>query len=200
MAGQSHKERILEAGARIFYRHGYEAATVQNIVEAARVNAPTLYHHFGSKQGLAMAYVERIAEQENRRFAFLADMKSFKSLLNAWADVLRRDVERDEYCGCPVGNFIPAAGLTEEDPGIEAIRAGLDEIQKGWVQGIKAKLDEFKAAGKIASSATTESIARRLLISYEGALLMWRMSRDPAFIDDLKRQFTAIYEQYRPRK
>ncbi|MDC7789245.1 TetR/AcrR family transcriptional regulator [Rhodoplanes sp. TEM] len=37
---------------RLFATHGYDAVGVQQIVEAAGVTKPTLYHHFGSKLGL----------------------------------------------------------------------------------------------------------------------------------------------------
>ncbi len=32
--------------------NGYDAMGIQRIVEAARITKPTLYHYFGSKQGL----------------------------------------------------------------------------------------------------------------------------------------------------
>jgi AcrR family transcriptional regulator len=41
--------------ARLFATHGYEATPVRTIVEAAGVTKPTLYYHFGSKEGLAQA-------------------------------------------------------------------------------------------------------------------------------------------------
>lgn len=43
---------LLQCALDLFAARGYDAVGVQEIVEAARVTKPTLYHYFGSKQGL----------------------------------------------------------------------------------------------------------------------------------------------------
>ena len=47
--------QIARVAARLFATQGYEATSVRMIVEAAGVAKPTLYYHFGSKEGLAQA-------------------------------------------------------------------------------------------------------------------------------------------------
>jgi AcrR family transcriptional regulator len=46
---------IARVAARLFATQGYDATPVRSIVEAAGVTKPTLYYHFGSKEGLAQA-------------------------------------------------------------------------------------------------------------------------------------------------
>ncbi len=46
---------ILKVAARLFAGQGYDATPVRTIAEAAGVTKPTLYYHFGSKEGLAQA-------------------------------------------------------------------------------------------------------------------------------------------------
>ncbi|HEV3122817.1 MAG TPA: TetR/AcrR family transcriptional regulator [Isosphaeraceae bacterium] len=46
---------IAQAAARLFAGRGYDATSVREIVAAAGVAKPTLYYHFGSKEGLAHA-------------------------------------------------------------------------------------------------------------------------------------------------
>jgi AcrR family transcriptional regulator len=46
---------IARVAARLFASQGYDATSVREIVEAAGVTKPTLYYHFGSKEGLAQA-------------------------------------------------------------------------------------------------------------------------------------------------
>lgn len=43
---------IMNCALDLFASHGYEAVGVQEIVNTAGVTKPTLYHYFGSKQGL----------------------------------------------------------------------------------------------------------------------------------------------------
>ena len=50
---------IARVAARLFAEKGYDATSVREIVEAAGVTKPTLYYHFGSKQGLAEALLTK---------------------------------------------------------------------------------------------------------------------------------------------
>lgn len=47
-----HRSALLECALRLFATQGYNAVGVQEIVEAAGVTKPTLYHYFGSKRGV----------------------------------------------------------------------------------------------------------------------------------------------------
>jgi len=46
------KEKILQCALDLFYARGYDAVSVQEIVEKAGITKPTLYYYFGSKLGL----------------------------------------------------------------------------------------------------------------------------------------------------
>ncbi|MDR2747911.1 MAG: TetR/AcrR family transcriptional regulator [Treponema sp.] len=50
-------DRILDAGLELFSRRGYEGTGIQEIAAAAGITKPSLYYHFGSKQGLLEAIV-----------------------------------------------------------------------------------------------------------------------------------------------
>lgn len=52
------RARILDRALHLFAAHGYDAVGVQEIVEAAGLTKPTLYHYFGSKHGLLTALLE----------------------------------------------------------------------------------------------------------------------------------------------
>ncbi|MGM1061812.1 TetR/AcrR family transcriptional regulator [Saccharothrix sp. Mg75] len=48
-------ERIVAAAVRLFAAKGFDATTVQEVVEAASVTKGALYHYFGSKDDLLLA-------------------------------------------------------------------------------------------------------------------------------------------------
>ena len=50
---------ILSHALELFSARGYDAVGVQEIVLAAGVTKPTLYHHFGNKEGVLEALVTR---------------------------------------------------------------------------------------------------------------------------------------------
>jgi len=56
------QKRLLNVALALFGQRGYEAVGVQEIVEAADLTKPTLYHYFGSKRGLLAALLAREIE------------------------------------------------------------------------------------------------------------------------------------------
>jgi len=53
------RDDLLTAALEMFSSDGYENVGVQKIVDACSVGKPTLYHYFGSKQGLLAALCEK---------------------------------------------------------------------------------------------------------------------------------------------
>jgi len=49
------RSNILNCALQLFAAKGYDAVGIQRIVDAAQITKPTLYHYFGSKQGLLAA-------------------------------------------------------------------------------------------------------------------------------------------------
>ncbi|MGH2583774.1 MAG: TetR/AcrR family transcriptional regulator [Dehalococcoidia bacterium] len=52
MQPTNNRAQILRAALDLFASRGYDASGVKEIVEAVGITKPTLYHYFGSKQGL----------------------------------------------------------------------------------------------------------------------------------------------------
>ena len=53
----SNAERILSRALDLFACKGYDATSIREICEAAGINRPTLYHFYGSKDGVLRALV-----------------------------------------------------------------------------------------------------------------------------------------------
>lgn len=79
----STEDRILNAAADLLERDGADAVTTRAVCQAAGVTAPTLYHHFGDKDGLLRAVVARgVAE-------FMARKRATRQTADALADLKR---------------------------------------------------------------------------------------------------------------
>jgi TetR/AcrR family transcriptional regulator len=63
-------DRILKNALKLFSEKGYDATSVREICAAAAITKPTLYHFYGSKEGVYRAIVEGALER------FQADMVS----------------------------------------------------------------------------------------------------------------------------
>ncbi|MDH2341103.1 TetR/AcrR family transcriptional regulator [Bradyrhizobium sp. SSUT77] len=52
-------ETALDQAMEVFWRHGYEGATIAQLTEAMGINPPSLYACFGNKEGLLKAALNR---------------------------------------------------------------------------------------------------------------------------------------------
>ena len=52
----------LDRAMEVFWRHGYEGATIAQLTEAMGINPPSLYACFGNKEGLLKAALDRYTQ------------------------------------------------------------------------------------------------------------------------------------------
>jgi AcrR family transcriptional regulator len=68
------KQRLLEAGLKVFSERGYDGGSVSMIVKAAGLNRRMLYHYFGSKEGLYRTCIRQVYSQLQSIEVKLADI------------------------------------------------------------------------------------------------------------------------------
>jgi len=59
MGAEDTKTMILDAAERLFAEHGFAATSLRNIIAEAGVNLAAVHYHFGSKEALIKAVLER---------------------------------------------------------------------------------------------------------------------------------------------
>jgi AcrR family transcriptional regulator len=66
--GMRSRELVLDAAERVMAEQGFEAATLARVVQEAGIPMSSVYHYYGSKDGILVAVMERGAER------FFADL------------------------------------------------------------------------------------------------------------------------------
>jgi AcrR family transcriptional regulator len=69
--GVKSRELVLDAAERVMATEGFEAATINRIVDEAGVPLSSVYHFYGSKDGVLLAVMQRGAER------FFADVPDY---------------------------------------------------------------------------------------------------------------------------
>ena len=69
--GVKSRELVLDAAERVMAEDGFEAATLARVVEEAGVPMSSVYHYYGSKEGILLAVMERGARR------FFADLPAW---------------------------------------------------------------------------------------------------------------------------
>jgi AcrR family transcriptional regulator len=88
------RDRLLEAAGKIFSRKGYAAASIREIAQESRTTLPSLYHYFGSKEGL---FLEVLREHSEKIISLIIDVddesgsareKIKKSMVNTYLKMI----------------------------------------------------------------------------------------------------------------
>ena len=66
MAGEDTREKLLDAAEQLFAEHGISGTTLRALTRSAKVNLAAVHYHFGGKEGLLDAVVERRATAMNQ--------------------------------------------------------------------------------------------------------------------------------------
>lgn len=73
MATEETKTRILDAAERLFSEHGFNGTSLRDLTRLAAVNIAAVHYHFGSKEAVLTAVLDRIVGPTNHeRLARLA--------------------------------------------------------------------------------------------------------------------------------
>jgi len=122
------RERLLDEALRLFARRGVDAVGVQEIVDAAGITKPSLYHHFGSKDGLIAAVVDRGFDDLNRCLDTLGPYDNdlpwyLERQAGRWIDTVR--AHPDWFRVQLALTFLPG-----ENPAAAAVRPGTQDLQR----------------------------------------------------------------------
>lgn len=88
---------ILEAASRLFGARGYDGTRLDDVAAAAGVTKPILYRHFGGKQALYLALLERHRDDLGRFAGAIPDRGSVDQRLRAVLEVWFAYVETHTY-------------------------------------------------------------------------------------------------------
>lgn len=108
------KEQALDAALVVFWRNGYQAASLAELTQAMGISKPSLYTAFGNKEQLYLAALERYREQQLSKHAeALAAETDLKNALRAFLRSVATMLTAPELPGgCMVVNSAVACDLS----------------------------------------------------------------------------------------
>lgn len=169
-------KRILATAQDLFYRNGYRATGINEIIEKSGVAKATFYAQFPSKEDLVLAYVKSMNEMESRETeaGLLKYPGPYEKLLGLLEFSIAWSEERD-YRGCAYLNMtseIPEHSHPARLEGknhYKTLRALIGRLMK-----------ELKAQrGEAWKDRDVEKLADDFLLIFAGALAMAQVYHDP---------------------
>lgn len=170
---------ILDKALRLFWCKGYEATSMQDLVDGLGLSRSSIYDTFGDKRNLFLKTVELYRRQQARDLIqFLQNapltLQSIEGLLQATAEECIRDADRK---GCFMVNT--SLELLNRDPEIEqAVTQNNGQMEGAF----REFLTNLQHQGALASHKSPVDLARFLLSSLSGLKVVGVAHPDRLFL------------------
>ncbi|SFT92463.1 CerR family C-terminal domain-containing protein [Halomonas saccharevitans] len=146
--GADTRDRLIQAGIRLFGEHGFKATTTRGLAEAAGANIGSIAYHFANKRGLYLAAARYIAEQLRTRLALdetaaqapVADRDAALAALRTVTRRMVRTFSEDEACR----QWLLLVMREQVQPGeaFEILQAEAFDLVQARLGGLIARLTE----------------------------------------------------------
>ena len=173
-------DKALDEAMEVFWRHGYDGATIAQLTDAMGINPPSLYAAFGSKEALYIEAVGHYAKTIGPSiWGHLTDGPNARAGVE---NLLLAAVESMPECGVtPAGCMVTLAAVSEECPGeIPDIIKG---VRLNCLEMLRARLHDALVAGELPSTTDVDRLSRFYLGVYQGIAIQ---ARDGATSAELK--------------
>lgn len=157
-------EKALDCAMQVFWRKGYEGASMVDLTSAMGINSPSLYAAYGSKEGLFRAVLERY---EARRDQFMEEVFAAPTAREVARLFLHgvADFAADTGGQNPPGCLLLQCGMTCGDSNIP------DELARHRAEKEKALCERFaraQAEGDLANNIAPAALARYVMAVANG--------------------------------
>ncbi|MGW2591783.1 TetR/AcrR family transcriptional regulator [Streptomyces sp. NPDC001515] len=185
-------DAALQSALELFWRRGYEATSMADLVEHLGIGRASIYAAFGSKHELYLKAMDWYAE--TRDPGLLAELSQPGPALPAVRAVVRRfaaeaAAPEGRLNGCFVTNT--AAELAPHDP------AAARRVEISWEHVetlLHSALLRAQAQGELPEERDPRALARMLLVLLQGVRIVGKASIDPARVRDAAEQALALLD------
>lgn len=160
----STRDTILAAALKLLEEGGAAQFSTRTVCAMANVTAPTLYHHFGSADGLLSAATAEVFRQflASKRAAIQSPDPA-TALREGWDDYVRFASARPKLYVAMMGRMLEGAHIEAAEPGSATLRALVEALaaQGRLTLAVDAATDLIWASANAASLLHATALTRK---------------------------------------
>ena len=189
------KAKLLDATIRVVRTKGYNATRIEDVCAQAGVTKGSFFHHFKSKDDLALAALEHWKARSGELFANASYHLPTDPLDRVLAYVdFRKSIltgELPEFT-CFAGTMVQETYATDPQ-----IRAACESSICGHVRTLEADIEAAMRKYRVTEEVTAASLARHTQCVIQGAFILAKATGSAAVaaesIDHLRRYLTLLF-------
>ena len=191
------RERLLQAAFEEMYRRGFQAASLETILDQAGVTKGALYHHFPDKNALGHAVVDDVVTGLllERWLGVLErqDGDPLTALQGMLKERTARLSPHEVELGCPLNNL-----AQEMSPLDERFRRRVAATFETWTSGFAEVLARGQAEGTVRKGLNPRKLAQFLVAAIEGSFGLAKAAQSSALLRANLETLSSWLESLRP--
>jgi TetR/AcrR family transcriptional regulator, transcriptional repressor for nem operon len=187
---QFDRDKVLDRAMTLFWRRGYEATSIEELVAATRINRGSLYATFGNKRSLFLVILERYWERVGTAMMSALDNPDPRRAIEL---MLESIVTRTSDPRWPRGCLNTNTAL--ECPGVG------DEISRKIAEGLGRQesaiygvLRRAQAEGSLDPAQDARALARLFLGVAQGMNVVNKATADPTMLKDMVSAVMSVWK------
>jgi TetR/AcrR family transcriptional regulator, transcriptional repressor for nem operon len=182
------EDAVLDATVRCFWKQGYEATSVRDLVAHTGITAASLYNAFGDKRALYQRALDRYVEDSIAdRIRRCAALPPLEAITVFFREIVQRSLSDTDCKGCMLVNA--ALDVAPHDP---AFRTVVAEVLVRVEAFFLACITAGQADGTIARSLPADALARNLLGVLMGLRVLARVRPERALLEGVAAPALAL--------
>ncbi len=185
------KDEILNKAMHLFWRKGYKATSVQDLVAYTGVNKQSLYDTFGGKHSLYLAALKsyRTKNDDSLGELFAGDIP-VKNILEMMFDAVIAEAVADAHSkGCFMNNATVELSPHNEEIG-KLCLDNMQSVEKKFYQLIK----RGQTSGEIRKSLDAKSIAAFLFAAVNGLRAVSKITTDKRKLEGVVKTTLSVLD------
>lgn len=180
-------ETILERATELFWRKGFEATSIGDLVAATGANRFGLYGEFGDKRELFLRALDHYADSfvDGAFGKVEATGASLAAIRGYFAEL----IDLAEEWGLPGPGCFMANAMTEIAPRDKAVRAKVRAHFERLSRGFARALANARDAGELPAGVDAKAFAHFLAVAAQG---LWSFSRICRDAGELRRYVATL--------
>lgn len=176
------RDDVLQRATEVFWRRGYGATSVSDLVTATGLKPGSIYAAFGSKKGLFL----EVLEQYHCDFLHAVDQllaaadSPLRAVETLFRDVAAKTLDDADARGCLAVNALLEMAHHDEDV-VSNLQQGNERLRKK----LEGLLDAAKANGELDNSADTVQLSAFLLNNLWGMRVLCKSRPTAAALDGI---------------
>lgn len=193
------REALLNAAELLYIQQGYAGTSLDDVCARACVTKGAFFHHFASKEELALTAVKRFHDTRSQRMqSRLGDLAvDPRARLLGFVDEVIATIKRRETPGCLIGTLAQELALSDGP-----VREACADCLAKSARAIRTDVAAARRALKPTPDWSVDSLSEHMIAVVQGSILLAKTHRSAAVgvrsLKHLRRYLELLLPQTKP--